>query len=74
MLLQATNRLGKAEPLMRRHLVTFLHFERTTRHARPHLDAAIRNYARLIAAMGKNAAEIRSAIATLQRDAGLDHA
>ncbi len=35
-LLQATSRLGEAEPLMRRVVVIFLDFERATAHAQPH--------------------------------------
>ncbi len=64
-LLQATNRLTEAEPLMRRHVVIFLDFERATGHPHPHRDAALRNYAGLLTAMGKTDAEIRAAIATL---------
>jgi tetratricopeptide (TPR) repeat protein len=76
-LLQATNRLGEAEPLMRRHLAIFLAFQRDTGHAHPHRDAAIGNYAALLAAMGKTEADT---VATLQvlmrevlmREVGLD--
>jgi tetratricopeptide (TPR) repeat protein len=64
-LLRATNRLDEAEPLMRRHVVIFLDFQRTTGHPHPHRDAALRNYANLLRAMGKSEAEIRAAIATL---------
>jgi tetratricopeptide (TPR) repeat protein len=72
-LLQATNRLGEAEPLMRRHLVIFLAFQRDTGHAHPHRDAAIGNYAALLAAMGRSEPEIVAAIATVFREVGLDH-
>jgi tetratricopeptide (TPR) repeat protein len=61
----ATNRLGEAEPLMRRHLVIFIDFECKTMHPHAHRDAAIKNYASLLAAMGKSAAEIKAAIASL---------
>jgi hypothetical protein len=64
-LLRATNRLAEAEPLMRRHLVIFIDFERKTGHAHPHRDGAVRNYASLLAEIGKNEAEIRAAIASL---------
>ena len=70
-LLQDTNRLSEAEPLMRRHLAIFLAFERATGHAHPHRDAAIRNYTSLLAEMGKSEAEIAATIATLSREAGL---
>jgi len=69
-LLQATNRLAEAEPLMRRHLVIFLAFEHATGH--PHRDAAIRNFTRLLAAMGKSVAEIDTELAALWREAGLE--
>jgi tetratricopeptide (TPR) repeat protein len=73
-LLQATNRLGEAEPLMRRMVVIFLAFEHATGHAHPNRDAAIGNYAGLLAAMGKSEAEIAAAIAALRREAGPDQA
>jgi hypothetical protein len=43
-LLQDTNRLGEAEPLIRRALAIFLAFERDTGHVRPHRDAMTANY------------------------------
>jgi hypothetical protein len=52
-LLQAGNRLGEAEPLRRRMVAIFLAFQRDTGHVHPHRDAAIRNYAGLLAAMGQ---------------------
>ena len=69
-LLRATNRLVDAEPLMRRHLVIFIDFERRTGHPHPHHDAAVRNYTRLLAAMGTSEAEIKAAIAALTDDGG----
>ena len=71
-LLQATNRLDDAEPLMRRVLAIVIAFQRDTGHAHPHRDAAIRNYAALLAAMGRSEADIATAIATLHHEAGLD--
>ena len=71
-MLQATNRLGEAEPLMRRMLAIFLTFQRDTGHAHPHRDAAIRNYTRLLAAMGQGEAEIAAVITALWREAGLE--
>ena len=50
---------------MRRHLAILADFERKTGHAHPHRNAAISNYAGLLAEMGNSEAEIRSAIASL---------
>ena len=71
-LLQDTNRLGEAEPLMRRHLVIFLMFQRDTGHPHPHRDAAINNYAILLEEMGRTEAEIAGALQAAMREAGLD--
>jgi hypothetical protein len=71
-LLQDTNRLGEAEPLMRRHLAIFLAFQHDTGHAHPHRDAAIANYAGLLAAMGRSGPEIDAALAALRREARVD--
>ncbi len=49
-LLQDTNRLGEAEPLMLRALEIFLAFQRGTGHAHPHRDPATANYRGLLAA------------------------
>jgi tetratricopeptide (TPR) repeat protein len=64
-LLQATNRLAEAEPLICRVLAILIDFERRSGHLHPHRDVALRNYARLLAAMGKGEAEIDTAIAGL---------
>ena len=74
MLLGRTNRLGEAEPLMYRALAIFLAFQRDTGHAHTHRDAVIGNYTRLLAAMGRSEAEIKAALATLRREAGLGQA
>jgi len=58
-LLQATDRLAEAEPLMRRHLEIFLRFTVITGHEHPHLRAALGNYAGLLEAMGRSQAEIQ---------------
>jgi hypothetical protein len=71
-LLQDTNRLGEAEPLMRRALAIFLAFQRDTGHAHPHRDGAIGNYTGLLAAMGRSAPEIDAALATLRREVDVD--
>jgi tetratricopeptide (TPR) repeat protein len=65
LLLQATNRLADAEPLMQRMAAIFMDFVRATGHLHPDCDAAFRNYAGLLAAMGKSEAEIKAAIASL---------
>jgi hypothetical protein len=73
-LLLDTNRLSEAEPLMRRHLAIFLAFERDGGNAHPDCDAAISNFRGLLAAMGRNEAEIDAALAGLRREVGLDQA
>jgi tetratricopeptide (TPR) repeat protein len=65
-LLHETNRLAEAEPLMRRHLAIFINFEHKNGHPHPHRDAALRNYAGLLASMGKSEVEIKAAIARLK--------
>jgi hypothetical protein len=47
-LLQATNRLGEAELLMRRALTALLKFTRTTGHMHPHIRSVFGNYAGLL--------------------------
>jgi hypothetical protein len=49
---------------MRRGVEIFLDFQRKTRHAHPHREAALRNYAGLLKAMGRSEAEIRAALAS----------
>ena len=56
-------RLAEAEPLMRRMVAVVIDFERRTGHPHPHRDAALGNYARLLAATGKSEAEITAALA-----------
>ncbi len=65
LLLQATSRLGEAEPLMRRHLVIFLEFTRRTGYEHPRLQAAFANYRLLLREMGKTEEEIEAAFAEL---------
>lgn len=50
-LLQDTNRLAEAEPLMARMVTIFAQFGHQTGHEHPHMQTAIRNYRRLLAAM-----------------------
>lgn len=63
-LLQATNRLVEAEPLMRRTVEIFLKFTRATGHPHPHLQAFASNYATLLHALGRSREEV---MATLRR-------
>jgi tetratricopeptide (TPR) repeat protein len=69
-LLGAIARLAEAEPLMRRHLAIFIDFERKNGHPHPYRDQAIANYTALLAAMGKNEAEVKAAIASLTGEGG----
>jgi hypothetical protein len=62
-LLQATNRLAEAEPLMRRLVAIFVGFTRNTGDPHPHREQAMVNYAGLLAEMGKSEAEIDAAFA-----------
>jgi len=64
-LLQDTDRLDEAEPLMRRQLVIFLDCTRRTGHEHPHLQAAFGNYRYLLQEMGKSDTEIEAAIKAL---------
>jgi hypothetical protein len=64
-LLQATNQLAEAEPVMRRHLAIFIEFERQTGHRRPNHVRAIVNYTGLLSEMGQSEADIKAAIASL---------
>jgi tetratricopeptide (TPR) repeat protein len=73
-LLRDTSRSREAEPLLRRALAIFLKFQRDTGHAHPDRDAAIGNYADLLAAMERSEAEIGAAFATLRHEVGLDQA
>ena len=70
-LLQATNRLGEAEPLMRRPGVIFLMFQRDTGHPHPNREAALNNYAMLLKEMGRSDAEIAAEHRAMMREAGL---
>ena len=70
-LLQATNRLGEAEPPMRRMVLIFLKFQRDTGHPHPHRDAALNNYAILLREMGRSEAEVAAELPAIKREAGL---
>ena len=64
-LLQETNRLAEAEPLMRRMVEIILLFAQRTAHEHPHLQTAVGNYRGLLAAMGRGEAEQQAAIEAL---------
>jgi hypothetical protein len=71
-LLQDTNRLGEAEPLMRRALRILRASQRDTGYAPPHLAGVISTYTALLVAMGRSKQEIEAAVATVRREVGLD--
>jgi hypothetical protein len=64
-LLQATNRLAEAEPLMRRALLIRIEFTRLTGHKHPHLDTARANYRELLAALGETPDQIEQRLREL---------
>ena len=64
-LLQATNRLAEAEPLMRRVVGIFIDFTVQTGHPHPHLNGAINNYGGLLMEMGETEAVVREKIGKL---------
>ncbi|SKB06824.1 hypothetical protein SAMN02745166_04549, partial [Prosthecobacter debontii] len=70
LLLQATNQLGEAEPLMRRMVVIFLKFFASTGHPHPHWEAAIRNYVALLREMGRTEEEIPEKLRKAADEAG----
>ncbi len=70
-MLKATNRLAKAEPLSRRHLLIFLDFTRRTGHEHPHLRAALVNYAGILKAMGRSKPKIQAQLRALQAKYGV---
>ncbi|HWF61426.1 MAG TPA: tetratricopeptide repeat protein [Nitrospira sp.] len=69
-LLQATNRLGEAEPLMRQMVEILLTFTHVTSHPHPHLQAAI-NYIGLLEAMGRRPEEISATLNVLGQPYGI---
>jgi hypothetical protein len=64
-LLQATNRLAEAEPLMSGAVVIYRKFQEATGHEHPHWETVLANYVALLAAMGLNAAEIGAKLQAL---------
>ena len=71
LLLQATNRLAEAEPLMRRHVAMFLKFTQATGSQHPHLQAAWKNYEGLLRAMGMSDAEVHERLNELHGEYGM---
>ncbi len=59
-MLQDTNRLDEAEPLMRRMLEIFWKFTRATGHQHPNLQTAIANYVGLLEQMGYGKEQIEA--------------
>ena len=70
-LLQATNRLTEAEPLMRRVVEIFLSFTAQTGHEHLHLRAAIGNYAALLKQRGDNPEEVSAKLNAVAARYGL---
>jgi hypothetical protein len=70
-LLQDTNRLGEAEPLMRRTLLIALNFQHQTGHVHPSRDGRAERYYSILSALGHDEAAIRAAFESILREAGL---
>ncbi len=70
-LLQDTNRLAEAEPLLRRALEILLKSTRATRHAHPHLRAAIANYVALLSEMGQSQQDVAAKLRALAEPYGV---
>ena len=70
-LLRATNRLGEAEPPMRRALAIFCALEHQIGRTHPSCVTVQTNYEILLGAMGKTAAEIAAEVQVVRRAAGL---
>jgi hypothetical protein len=58
LLLQATNRLAEAEPLMRKGLEILLQFYVKTGHLHPQLQAVLENYMLILQQLGWTKTEI----------------
>lgn len=71
LLLQATNRLTEAEPLIRRALGIFLDFTRRTGYEHPHLHIAQGNYTTILKALGRNEADIDAELRNLRAASGI---
>ena len=73
-LLQATNRLEEAEPLMRRVVQIFAMFSGLTGHRHPHMDAAMSNYIGLLMAMGQSQDAAMASLVEVVKGEGEDDA
>ena len=69
-LLQATNRLDEAEPLMRRGLLIYFSFTRNTGHIHPHLPTVLGNYRRLLQALAIAETDLKARLLSLGPEAG----
>jgi hypothetical protein len=69
-LLQATNRLADAEPMMRRALLILIEFTRRSGHTHPHLDVARGSYRGLLEMLGETPDRIKQRLRNL--DESLD--
>ena len=70
-LLQATNRLDEAEPLMRRALGIFLDFTCCKGHEHPHLGKVMGNYANILKALGRSEEDIDVELRKLRAKYGI---
>jgi tetratricopeptide (TPR) repeat protein len=73
-LLAATNRLDAAEPLMRLMVSIFLRSSASRCHEHPFLQTAIRNYAELLAEMGRTPTQIAARMNELAHPFGINFA
>ena len=64
-LLKATNRLGEAEPLMRRRLEILVTFRRQTGYDDPKMLFAVENYRALLAELGRSPEQIDEELSSL---------
>jgi len=71
-LLEATDRLDEAEQLMRLMLGVFLRSSASTGRQDPFLKTGVRNYAALLADMGRSPAQIISRLTDLARPFGIN--
>jgi len=70
-LLEVSNRLDEAEPLMRRVVEIFLQFTIAIGHEHRHSRAAIGNYAGLLQQMGRSEQEIQAQLTAVGRPYGM---
>ncbi len=70
-LLQATNHLAEAGPLMRRTLEVFVKVTRATGHPHPDLESVLGNYHILLEEMGDTQAQVADKLNDLLAPAGL---